>query len=346
MFARNPSVPSYLRAPLLACAATLLAAGCGGGQQSPSGTRVASSTSSSSASAATTSTTSTTTSTSSLPGAGKPTVTIGDKNFTEQFVLGELYALALKANGFTVNLNRNIGPTEVTIQALSSGALGMYPEYLSTWNTTVARYGHDFPTLSEAYQAGQHYALAHGFVLLHRTPFSDTNAVCVTVAYASDNRLRSITDLSRLAQPVTFGGPPQFQQDPQGLPAIKQAYGFTPAAFKTLAVGDQYQALDQGQVQAADVGTTDGQLVTGDYVLLSDPRNVFGWGNVVPAVSAKVLAEEGPAFADTINDVSALLDTSTMRELNFLVDVAHEDPAAVAQQFLETHGLVASTAAP
>lgn len=341
MFARSPSVVSRLLAPLLACATTLLAAGCGGGQQSPSATGVASA----SSSTVTTSTASTpaSPSTATLPGTGKPTITIGDKNFTEQFVLGELYALALKADGFTVNLNRNIGPTEVTVQALTSGALGMYPEYLGTWNSTVAGYRHAFPTVDEAYRAGQRYAVGHGFVLLNRTPFSDTDAVGVTVAYAAENRLKSIGDLDRIAQPVSFGGPPQFEQDPGGLPALKQAYGFVPAAFKTLAVGDQYQALDQGQVQAADVNTTDGQLATGDYVLLGDPHNVFGWGNVVPVVSAKVLAEEGLAFAETINEVSALLTTSTMRELNFLVDVAHEDPASVAQQFVETHGLLPGT---
>src|SRR5450755_1086496 len=77
------------------------------------------------------------TATTPLPGAGKPTVTIGDKNYTEQFVLGQLYLQALQAQGFT-DLNPNIGPTEVTVQALSSGTLGMYPEYLDTFNTAIA----------------------------------------------------------------------------------------------------------------------------------------------------------------------------------------------------------------
>ncbi len=343
MFARSPSVLTRVLAPVLACTAALLASGCGGGQQSPLSTSVASSSSASAAGPSTTTSTATSTSTPALPGTGKPTVTIGDKNYTEQFVLGELYALALKANGYTVNLDRNIGPTEVTIQALKTGALSMYPEYLGTWNSTVAGYRFGFQTVTDAYHAGQRYAIAHGFMLLDRTPFSDTDAVGVTVAYAAENRLESIGELARVAQPVTFGGPPQFEQAPEGLPAIKQAYGFTPAAFKAFAVGDQYQALNQGQIQAADVDTTDGQLATGDYVLLGDPRNVFGWGNVVPVVSAKVMAEEGPDFVSTINQVSALLTTSTMRELNFLVDVAHEDPASVAQQFLQTHGLIPST---
>jgi osmoprotectant transport system substrate-binding protein len=282
---------------------------------------------------------STTTQTTLLPGTGRPQVTIGDKNFTEQFVLGELYYQALKAQGFSVLINRNIGPTEVTLQALQSGRLGMYPEYLDTWNSTIAGNSHAFRTLHSAYRAGVRYAVAHNLELLHPTPFSDTDAIGVTLDYAVQNGLSTIRDLRRVAQTLTFGAPPQFQQVPTGLPALEQGYGFVPAAFKPLEIGGQYLALDQGAVQAADVNTTDGQLTTGTYVLLKDPLNVLGWGNVVPVVSMQVIKAEGPAFAATINRVSALLTVQAIRQLNAAVDIYNEDPAAVAQQFLAAHGL-------
>jgi osmoprotectant transport system substrate-binding protein len=275
-----------------------------------------------------------------LPGTGRPQVTIGDKNFTEQFLLGDLYQQALIAKGFAVMLNPNIGPTEVTLQALQSGRLDMYPEYLGTWNSAVAGYARSFASAGSALRAARAYATAHGLALLHPTPFSDTDAIGVTRAYAVNNDLRTIGDLRRIAPAVTLGGPPQFQQSPGGLPAVEEAYGFVPAAFKALDVGAQYQALAQGSVQAADVNTTDGQLAGRGYRLLSDPEGVFGWGNVVPVVPAKVLAVEGPAFAETIDSVSALLTTRVMRGLNAAVDIYHEDPAAVARQFLESHGLV------
>jgi osmoprotectant transport system substrate-binding protein len=281
-----------------------------------------------------------TTGASALPGYGKPVVTIGDKNYTEQFVLGQLYLQALQADGFTVNLNDNIGPTEVTAQALSSGTLAMYPEYLDVFDTAVAGYTHSFKSAFDAYVAAQRYAVAHGLDLLSPTPFSDTDALGVTVAYAAGNRLRTIRDLRRVATSLTVGGPPQFQHDTPGLPSIQQIYGVTPAAFKVLAVGDQYAALNNGLVGAADVNTTDGQLASGDYTLLRDPRRVFGWGNVVPVVSAKAEAAEGPAFATTIDRVDAALTTSAMRQLNSAVDVAQQSPASVAKQFLETHGLL------
>jgi osmoprotectant transport system substrate-binding protein len=278
--------------------------------------------------------------TAALPGTGKPPVTIGDKNYTEQFVLGELYSQALQAQGFSVQLNQNIGPIEVTLQALKTGSLAMYPEYLNTFDSTIAGYSHGFPSPGAAYQTAQHYALAHGLQLLAPTPFSDTDAIGVTVGYAQAHHLRSLHDLAKVATSLSLGGPPQFRQLSPGLPDIESAYGFTPAAFKPLAIGDQYTALDDGVVQAADVDTTDGQLASGDYRLLADPEHVFGWGNAVPVVSAKALAAEGPAFAATIDRISALLSTPVMRELNQEVDVAGMSPTDVATQFLETHDLI------
>ncbi len=274
-----------------------------------------------------------------LPGTGRPQVTIGDKNFTEQFLLGDLYSQALMAEGFAVVLNPNIGPTEVTMQALQSGQLDMYPEYLATWNTTIAGNSQSFTNSGSALRAAREYATARGLTLLHPTPFSDTNAIGVTRSYAIENGLQTIADLRRIAPAVTLGAPPQFQQSPNGLPAVEQAYGFVPGAFKALGVGDQYQALSQGTIEAAAVNTTDGQLAGRTYRLLADPAGVFGWGNVVPVVSKKVLAAEGPGFVATVNSVSALLTTRVMRRLNAAVDIYHQDPAAVAKQFLQAHGL-------
>ena len=276
---------------------------------------------------------------SNLPGKGKPNVTIGDKNFTEQFILGELYFLALRNEGFSVSLNQNIGPLEVTMQELRTGQLAMYPEYLNTWDTQIAHASGPFPTRQIAYQTGQSYATAHGFQLLDPTPFSNTDAVGVTFDYAVQKGLTSIGDLSRLGRTITFGGPPQFEGSPTGLPALKSAYQFRPKGYKSLEIGEQYKALDSGQVQAADVSTTDAALSTGNYTLLSDPLGLFGFGNVVPVVSAHALAIEGPAFANTINEVSSLLTTKVIRQLNAQVDISGRDVATVAAKFLAENGL-------
>jgi osmoprotectant transport system substrate-binding protein len=286
-------------------------------------------------------TTQTTTQTASLPGKGKPPVTIGDKNYTEQFVLGQLYYQALQAQGFPVQINENIGPIQVTMLALAKGELGMYPEYLDTWNSEVARNTQPFKTRHSAYAAAQGYALSHGLELLDPTPFSNTSAIAVTDAFAQQNHLHTIGDLRKVGETVTLGGPIQFQQEPTGLPAMESGYGLIPDGYKALEIGSQeYKALDQDVVQAADVNTTDAELTTGNYTLLGDPLHVFGVGNVVPVVSLHVLEEEGPAFADTVNRVSALLTLPAIRALNASVDLAGVDPASAARRFLVTHGLV------
>jgi osmoprotectant transport system substrate-binding protein len=320
------------------CAALGLAA-CGAGSH-PVTAAVPGTTTVTTTATTTTTTTATTTTTVSLPGAGRPPVTIGDENTPEQFVLGQLYYQALKAEGFPVSLNQSIGPTAVIQQALANGQLAMYPEYLNTWDTNVAGVQDASRSLREAYLSGQHYALKHGLELLNETPFSNTAAIAVTFDYGVENQVQSIPDLIKMSQ-LTLGGPPQFeQQSPSGLPAVESTYGVVPSTFTALELGSQYQALDQGSVQAAVVQTTDPQLLSGSYPLLHDPADIFGWGNIVPVASVRALDAEGPEFEATINRVSALLTLSTMRELNAQVQLEGQDPAAVAAQFLQQEGLL------
>ncbi|MDQ2896904.1 MAG: hypothetical protein M3Y09_14870 [Actinomycetota bacterium] len=280
------------------------------------------------------------TGTAALPGTGKPPVTIGDKNSTEQLVLGQLYTLALQAQGYTVQLNQNIGPTSVTVEDLRTGALDMYPEYLNTFNATIANDRRRYHSEFAAYAAAQRYAGAHSLTLLTPTPFSDTMALGVTVGYAQGNHLASLRDLARVAPTMVVGGPPGFQQLSPGLSDLQRGYGFHVRTFKSMGIGDQYTALNDATIQVSWVMTTDGQLASGDYTVLADPRNTFGWGNAVPVVSQKALTAEGPMFGVTVDRVSALLTTDVMRALNQAVDVAGEDPNVVAQTFLETHGVI------
>lgn len=337
----SPTTAGRLAAAVLVAAAC---AACGSSRTTSttmsSATTSTTTTSSSAATATSDTATTSGTATTALPGAGKPVITVGDKNYAEQFVLGQLYAQALRAQGYSVNINQNIGPTDVTVQALHSGSLTVYPEYLNTFNTVIAAYRHSFRTLLDAYQGAQHYAVAHDMEVLAPTPFADTEAIAVTVAYATANRARTLGDLTGLTAGLTLGGAPQFQQSTPGLPALDLVYGFVPFAYRAMANGDQYAALNGGTIQAAVVNSTDGQLATGDYVLMRDSRHVFGWGNVVPVASAKAVALEGPAFADTIQRVDAWLSTDTIRQLNYAVSIAGQDPAAVARQFLQTHGLL------
>jgi osmoprotectant transport system substrate-binding protein len=322
-----------IRTAVPAIALMLTLAACGSSSSSSS-----SSTSSSTAStpAATPSTSSTTAS--SGPGADKPPVVIGDKNFTEEYILGALYQQALAAKGYKVTLKGNIGSSEITWKALTSGQIQMYPEYTGTLLSAIA--GDDKPPTSaqQTYTLAQAYVKKHGFELLAQTPFYDSDALAATKAFASKNGLHTIADLNKLGKSVKLGGAPEFATRFAGLVGLKQEYGIDPT-FVPLAIGITYKAIDDGQVGVFDAFTTDAQLTSGKYVLLTDPKRVFGFQNVAPVVKASVVAAEGPAFEQTIDKVSSLLTLPAIRKMNAAVALDQQNPATVAHEFLAANGL-------
>jgi len=273
------------------------------------------------------------------PGKGKPAVTLGTKNFTEQFVLGQLYKQALEAKGYKVALKQNIGSTEIADKALRSGQIDLYPEYIGIFNTAVAGDSKAYPDVNAAFSAGQAYARDHGYTLLPLTPFTDVDALAVTPDYAREHNLSSVADLAAI-RGLKLGAPPEFRERETGLVGLERVYGIRDVDFSPLTIGLQYQALDDGKIDTADVFTTDGQLQSGRYVVLDDPKNVFGFQNVTPIVSTKVLRAEGPEFATTLNEVSRALTTRAMQQMNAAVAIDKQNPADVAKQYLQANGLV------
>lgn len=303
------------------------------------GSSSSSSSSSATTSAPTTAATGSPPAAASGPGVGKPAVTLGDKNFTEEYILGSLYAQALAAKGYKDVVKANIGSSEITYKALQAGQIGMYPEYTGTLLTAVAGVTAPPHTAQQAYTEAKAFAEKHGFTLLAQTPFYDSDALGVLKSYATAHGLKTISDLKKLGKSVKLGGAPEFATRLEGLVGLKKAYGINPT-FVPLSIGLTYKALDSGQVQVSDVFTTDPQLTTGKYVILTDPKKVFGFQNVAPIVSKKVVAAEGPAFVETINKVSALLTTSAIQKMNAAVALDQQPYAAVARQFLQANGLL------
>ncbi len=272
------------------------------------------------------------------PGVGKPAVTIGDKNFTEENILGQLYSQALQAKGYKVSLKENVGSTEIIYKALSTGQIDMYPEYTGILLTSIANQTKEPPSAAEAYAQAKAFVEKEGLTLLSYTPFYDSDALATLPSYASAHHLSSIADLKPLGKSVILGGPPEFATRYEGLVGLKQVYGVVPT-FKPIAIELSYKALEGGQVNVQTVFTTDGQLLSGKFKLLADPKHVFGFQNVAPVVKKSVLAAEGPAFQQTLNSVSALLTLHAMEQLNAAVSIDKQSAATVAHQFLAANGL-------
>ena len=272
------------------------------------------------------------------PGAGKPAVTIGDKNFAEENILGQLYAQALKAKGYKVTLKDNVGSTELIYKALTSGRIDMYPEYTGVLLSAVAGQTRNPSSATAAYAQAKAYVEKQGLTMLNQTPFYDSNVLATLPAYATKNGLASIADLKQLGKKVRLGAPPEFATRFEGLPGIKTEYGVNPT-FVPIAIELSYKALESGQVDVQNVFTTDGQLLGGKFKLLADPKHVFGFQNVAPVVRQSVLDAEGPAFAETLNKVSSLLTIKAIQQMNAGASTHKLTAASVAQQFLRANGL-------
>jgi osmoprotectant transport system substrate-binding protein len=273
------------------------------------------------------------------PGAGKPAVTIGDKNFPEENILGQLYAQALKAKGYTINLKSEIGSSEIIYKALTSGKIEMYPEYTGVFLSAVAEQT-KLPTSAEdAYKQAKAFAESKGYTMLDYTPFFDSDALAVLPSYATKHKLASVADLKPLGKSATLGGAPEFATRFEGVLGLKKEYGLD-LTFKPIAIELSYKALESGQVDVQDVFTTDGQLLGDKFKVLSDPKHVFGFQNVAPIVKQSVLSAEGPAFAETVNSVSKLLTVPAIQQMNKAGSIEKQSAASVAAQFLTANGLV------
>ena len=267
------------------------------------------------------------------------TILLGTKNFTEQYVLGELYRQALEARGYEVELRTDIGSTEIIDAALTSGRIDMYPEYTGTALTVVFGEEGSAESAEATYERAKELYEARGQTLLAMTPFSDSDAIAVTAETAERHGLRTVGDLAKLPR-LRLGGQPEFRTRTQGLPGLERNYGLTGIEFVPLAGISPYEALDQGRVDAAAIFSTDPALASGDYVVLEDTEAQFGFQNVAPVVDREALEALGDEFAEIVDAVSALLTEEAMVAMNSAVAIDQRPAAEVARQFLEANGLL------
>ena len=302
-----------MRRILLTLALLVVLGGCGGGSDGGEGRE--------------------TTATSGVASSG-PTLRMGTKNFPEAVLLGELYSQALQAKGFRVVLKPNVGSSEIIHQALTGGALDVYPEYIGVLLSEVANDRSRPSDPQAAYRAAKAFEERRGYTLLGMTPYSDSNALAVTPAYARRHGVRSIADLADVPGTVRIGAPPEFATRFEGLVGLSQRYRLRNLRTTPLAIGRQYDALDSGRVDAAAVFTTDGQLVDKRYVLLRDPRNVFAAQHVAPVISRAALRAHGAELTTVADAVSRRLTAAAMRRMNAAVVLAGREPREVADEFL------------
>jgi osmoprotectant transport system substrate-binding protein len=277
---------------------------------------------------------------------GGPTITVGSKNFTEQYILGNMYAQALEANGFDAETKLDLGSEQIADKALQSGQIDLYPEYTGTALVAIVPFkGNpaDLNSPKATYDAAKKlYAKrSPADTMLTPAPFNNTYGIFVRKSVAEEEGIENMEQLSEASKNLTFISYSEFQDRSDGYPNVKKNY---PAFdFKQIEIVNQlglrYSGLENGD---GDVGvgfTTDGQLTSPQLVVMKDPKSIWPFYYPAPVVRSDVL-KKYPKVEKILNEVSASLDVEKMRELNAQVDLDQEDPEDVASEYLEKEGIV------
>ena len=269
-------------------------------------------------------------------------LTIGSKNFTEQFILGEIYAQALEAAGYDVDTDLNLGSEQVALKALQNGDISGYPEYTSTALTSFFDTApEDVPAdAQEAVDQTQDQFADLGLTAFAPTPFADANAVGLLTSTADELGVTTISDLSGKSEDLTLAGSPECRQRIDCLAGLEKYYGLEFGSFTPIDIGLRYEVLDKGDADLSILFTSDAQLfVDSDkYTLLEDDKGVLPAGNVIFISDQKVADEAGPDYQATIEKVQEGLSLEAMQELNARVDVDKEKPEDVAAEYLQESG--------
>jgi osmoprotectant transport system substrate-binding protein len=277
-------------------------------------------------------------------GGGGPTIAVGSKNFTEQYILGELYAQALEANGFSVEKKLDLGSAAIADKALQNGQIDLYPEYTGTSLVEVFKKSEQPDTPEATYrEAKQLYAQRDpANTMLTPAPFNNTYGIFVRKDVAERGNLQTLADLAEASPELTFVSFSEFQERDDGYPNMQrnyEAFDFGEIIKVNSIGGPIYQGVLQGEGDAGVGFTTDGQLASDELVVMEDPKSIWPFYYPAPVVRTEVL-EQNPKVEGILNEVSKSLDAETMRQLNSQVDIEQEDPEDVAGEFLQEKGIV------
>jgi glycine betaine/choline ABC-type transport system substrate-binding protein len=269
------------------------------------------------------------------------TITVGSKNFAEQYILGEMYAQALEAGGFKVKKQLDLGSEQVAFKALKDGRIDAYPEYTGTALTSFYRVKTDDVPRDpqKSYDELAEKVKADKITALPQTAFQNTYVIAATKA--EDDKLgnpKTMTELAAKAGSKTsISGFPECRQRTDCLLGLKNVYGWTP---KFISSQGQYEDLDQGQSDLTFGFSTDGALSTDKYVTYEDDKQLFPPYYVTFLTRDAAIEKLGDAGQQIIQDVQKPLTEEVMQELNSRVAIDKQEPRKVAADYLREAGFV------
>lgn len=268
-------------------------------------------------------------------------IRISSKNFTEQFLLGNMYEMLLDEAGFDATYE-SLGGTSENHDALLAGEIDIYPEYTGTALLTHLEGSYD-PSMSadEVYNTvAAQYADRWDLELLNSTGFNNTYCLTMTQAMADDLDVTTLSDLSIKAPDLVFGTTQEFPDRADGLVGLQETYGgFNFKEVVALDPGLLYSGIDEGEIDVTTCFGTDGQISAFNLVVLEDDKGFWPPYPVAPVIRAEVL-EANPEIAGILNQLAPFLDGVTMSGLNWEVAGNAREADEVAREFLTENGLL------
>jgi osmoprotectant transport system substrate-binding protein len=270
---------------------------------------------------------------------GKPTIRVGSKQFTEQLIIGNMYALLLEDAGYTVDRKLNLGGTAVVHQALVSGELDMYAEYTGSALAAILKLPIDTDPQKVYDTVKSEYDKQFHLTFLDPIGFNNTYAIAMRKDRAAELGITKISDLKGKADQLTIAGSQEFMSRPDGLPGLEAAYGIKFKDSKGMDSGLVYQAVDAKQVDIASGNSTDGRLGALNLLMLKDDLPFFPPYYLAPVVRQDTLVKD-PNLEAVLNKLAGKIDEATIAALNLKVDQDKMEPEDVARTFLKENGYI------
>ncbi|WP_159708216.1 ABC transporter substrate-binding protein [Arthrobacter sp. 18067] len=268
-------------------------------------------------------------------GASGDSIIVGSADFPESQLIAKIYAEALKAKGVEVTEKPSIGSREVTIPALKDGSIDLMPEYggaLLQYLDSATK-----AVSSEDVAKELTTKIPAGLAVLTASEAEDKDVLAVKKDIADQYKLKTIEDLQPVAKDLVLGGPPEWKTRLNGVAGLKSVYNLEFKEFSALDAGGPLtlNALLSGQVQVADLFSTDPALAENNLVALEDNKNLFLSENIVPVINEKKSTD---AVKETLDKVSAALTTEDLIKMNGRV-AKFEDIGEIAKEWLKTKNL-------
>ena len=266
----------------------------------------------------------------------KKMIRVGSKDFTENEIVAELYALALEDAGYEVERIMDIS-SSVIHTSIVNDEIDLYPEYTGTGLISILKMDpltdeqEVFDTVKNAY-AGQ-----YDLVWLDYAPANDGQGLFISKKASDEYGITTISELQEHAEKLRFASQGEFDEREDGLPGLEKVYGpFDWASSRVYDNGLKYQVVESDEADVSPAYTTEGRLSETDkFVLLEDDRHVWPPYNLAPVVRSEVL-EANPEIEEILKTVNETLDTPTITALNAKVDVDKEEYEDVAEEYWES----------